>query len=501
MEPTGARGRSKGGRGSDAPATERSVVSPRGEQFEVLGRAGPVELRGAPAIRAEAREELLVIKDGELFLCARTDGDVLAGRASGEGLYAHDTRYLSEIRCEVGDVPPVALSHTVVGDRAIVDSTNAGLRRGAQPEVPQQSLAIGRELMCAAGRLYYRVRVHNFLPEPVGTTLSLVVAGDFADIFEVRGGPLREARGQVLAPKRIERGVVLAYVGEDEVFREAVVEFDPQPTEVELGAERVRAQWEVALEPGAAVTVLMTAEPSIAGRRRPRRRLERAVGELERASSEWESRCTRIASDNELFEGLTAKSRRDLRALVVPAPGGRIVSAGIPWYVAPFGRDALLTASEALLLTPTSRATRSESWRSSRRPRTTPGATPSRARSCTSCASASSRGRGCAAHAVLRHGRRDAAVPGVRGGLLRVDGRPADAARAATRARRRAALDRRVTATATATGSSSTSAARPAACATRGGRTPTTRSCTPTARSPRARSRSWRCRATSTGRS
>jgi len=293
-----------------------------------------------------------VIKDGELFLCARTDGDVLAGQASGGGLYAHDTRYLSEIRFEVGDAPPVALSYAAVDDHAIVDSTNAGLRRGASAAVAQQSLSISRELMIAAGRLYYRVRVLNFLREAVGTSISLALAGDFADIFEVRGGPRREARGHALAAKRIERGVVLAYVGEDEVFREVVIEFDPQPAEVKLSAERVRVRWEMALDPGVPVTVLMTAEPSIGGRRRPRRRLERAAAELEQASSEWESRCTRITSGNELFEGLTAKSRRDLRALVMPAPGGRIVSAGIPWYVAPFGRDALLTASEALLLNP-----------------------------------------------------------------------------------------------------------------------------------------------------
>jgi len=326
------------------------VLSPRGEQFEVLGRAGPVELRGAPAIRAEAREELLVIKDGELFLCARTDGDVAAGRASGEGFYAHDTRYLSEIRLQVGDVPPVALSYAAVDDRAIVDSTNAALRRRGLPEVPQQSLSISRELMIAAGRLYYRVRVLNFLRESVSTSFSLALAGDFADIFEVRGGPRREARGHALAPKQIERGVVLAYVGEDEVFREAVIELDPPPARVELDSGRVQAHWEAVLEPGVPVTVLMTAEPSVGGRRRPRRRSERAEAELERASFEWEARCTRISSDNELFEGLTAKSRRDLRALTMPVRGGRIVSAGIPWYVAPFGRDALVTAGEAMLL-------------------------------------------------------------------------------------------------------------------------------------------------------
>jgi len=328
------------------------VVSPRGEQFEVLGRAGPVERRGAPAIPAEAREELLVIKDRELFLCARPDGDVAAAKASGEGLYAHDTRYLSEIRLEVGNAPPVALSYAAVDDRAIVDSTNAVLQGAGLPVVPQQSLSISRELMIASGRLYYLVRMLSFLRDAVTTNVSLVLGADFADIFEVRGGPRRMARGHALAPKQLERGMVLAYVGEDEVFREAVVEFDPRPAEVEFGADCARASWEVTLHPGVPVTVLMTAEPSIGGSRRARRRIETAAAELARAGSEWTSGCTRITSDNVLFDGLTAMSERDLRALVMPAAGGRIVAAGIPWYVAPFGRDALVTATEALLLNP-----------------------------------------------------------------------------------------------------------------------------------------------------
>jgi glycogen debranching enzyme len=328
------------------------VLSPRGEHFEVLGRAGPVELRGAPKIPAEAREELLVIKEGELFLCARTDGDVAAPRVSSEGFYAHDTRYLSEIRFELGGAPPVALSYAAVDDHAIVDSTNAGLLRDGLAAVPQQSLSITRELMIASGRLYYQVRALNFLRESVTTSVSLALAADFADIFEVRGGPRREARGHALAPKQLERGLVLAYVGEDELFREAVLEFDPAPLTVELDGAHARAGWQVSLEPRVPLTILMTAEPSIGGRRRSRRRMETAASELAQAGSEWKARCTEIASDNELFGGLVATSKRDLRALVMPAPGGRIVAAGIPWYVAPFGRDALITANEALLLNP-----------------------------------------------------------------------------------------------------------------------------------------------------
>jgi glycogen debranching enzyme len=76
-----------------------------------------------------------------------------------------------------------------------------------------------------------------------------------------------------------------------------------------------------------------------------------AAAELERSGADWHTNCVRLESDNELFDGLIATAVRDLRALITPAPGGQIVAAGIPWYVAAFGRDALVTAGEAILLT------------------------------------------------------------------------------------------------------------------------------------------------------
>ena len=235
-----------------------------------------------------------MLKDGELFLCARVDGDVAPARVSGEGFYASDTRYLSEIRLKVGGARPVALSHTAFGDRAVLDATNATLGRGSDSRVPQLSLSITRELTIAAGRLYHLVRVRNFLRKPVTTVVSLALAADYADMFEVRGFPRRDARGHALAPKQTERGLTLAYVGEDEVFRETVVELDPIPDQLDLAADRALARWRVTLEPGVPVAILMSAEPSIGGRRRPRRRPATATGELREAEARWRSRCTTI---------------------------------------------------------------------------------------------------------------------------------------------------------------------------------------------------------------
>ena len=129
-----AGGRRPSSRADSAPASDSRPkaadgsrqVSPRGDEFEVVGRAGPVRLERAPYVPAEAREELLVLKDGDLFLCARPDGDIHPARVTGEGLYANDTRYLSELRVQLGGRPPVLLSYAAeTGSRAVVNATNA----------------------------------------------------------------------------------------------------------------------------------------------------------------------------------------------------------------------------------------------------------------------------------------------------------------------------------------------------------------------------------------
>jgi len=68
------------------------------------------DLEGGPDVPAEARQELLALKSGAVFVCARPNGDIRAAGASGEGLYAQDTRHLSELRVTVGGLPPVPLS-------------------------------------------------------------------------------------------------------------------------------------------------------------------------------------------------------------------------------------------------------------------------------------------------------------------------------------------------------------------------------------------------------
>ncbi|HEU4868051.1 MAG TPA: glycogen debranching N-terminal domain-containing protein [Actinomycetota bacterium] len=332
-----------------APSTTKS---PGGEEFDVLGRAGPLRLRSAPGVSAEARQDLLVIKEGALFLCSRPSGDILPGLVSGEGLYTEDTRFLSEFRLLLGGKSPVLLSSNAdLAYAMVIDSTNPSLTEGKVVKVPQQTLSIQR-FRLLADRLYERISLRNYSTSAVGSTLQLSLAADYADTFEVRGVLKRRKRGQALAPKVGRPGLRFGYVGEDEVFRETLVAFDPAPTELTVKGDVAVVSWDFKLAPAEKTSIEVTVEPSIGGSTRPAAGLEAAEKRVEAAYRDWHASGAAISSDNEHFNGFVESAIRDLKALETPIAGSALFAAGIPWYVAPFGRDSLLTSLEAMVWNP-----------------------------------------------------------------------------------------------------------------------------------------------------
>ncbi len=331
----------------DGPGSATEQYSSRSDRVQTFDAR---DLEGAPLVPAEAREELLALKSGATFVCTRPDGDIRAGRASGEGLYARDTRHLSELRLTVGGLPPVLLSSSMQsGHHAVINATNPALP-SAGGEVPQETLNVRRTVLIA-DCLYYRVRVRSFRPERVATTVEVLLGADFADVFEVRGTE-RRTSGRLLEPTRDGDRLRFGYESEDGERRETLVELSPAPTRVGIDRVRVRVAWDVELAPGEAVTLLATIDPCSGPRNGGPAGMEQAVVRLEQAHSDWETGCARITTDNELFDRLIDASIRDLHALMMPATRGALPAAGIPWYVAPFGRDSLLTSSEVLMINP-----------------------------------------------------------------------------------------------------------------------------------------------------
>jgi glycogen debranching enzyme len=74
---------------------------------------------------------------------------------------------------------------------------------------------------------------------------------------------------------------------------------------------------------------------------------------LQLAQDQRLSEFTRLSSDHEIYNLVLNRNVLDMETLITNMEGtGPYVVAGIPWYASPFGRDALITAYQSLMLGP-----------------------------------------------------------------------------------------------------------------------------------------------------
>jgi glycogen debranching enzyme len=306
---------------------------------------------GVPPLLAELASRVLAVKEGDTFLYCDMEGNLDDRKEYGLGLYHRDTRFLSLFKMKISGRDPVLLSSSA--ERAYmsyVDLTNPELFEDGEMVVPQQTLNV-RRVRAIKGRLFERVRVKNYNPYPVRLTISFVMAADFADIFEVRG-LAREAEGHHEPPSAEGRQARFAYKGQDGVIRETLIEFDPVPDRIEVVGDRVEVELVLLLAPHQTGLISTKFDPIVDGVRPIPMEFDAAVHQLRRSYEDWERDATQISTDNELFNQLLVRGLRDLRALYTKTEQGGILAAGIPWYVAVFGRDSLIASHQLLTLNP-----------------------------------------------------------------------------------------------------------------------------------------------------
>jgi glycogen debranching enzyme len=329
------------------------VTSPGGEEFVLASEsANRVLVKGVVAVLDQRTERLYSIKEGDMFLFADAEGNLDAEEAIGAGLYYRDTRFLSDYMLTFDGRSPLLLSTSA--DRPYsshIDLANQDLTDPDGTVTAVQGTINIRRTRVIKDRLYERIRVKNYNASPVSMWVELTFSSDFADIFEVRGLK-RSQRGKLALPKAGKRSAVLAYLGQDNVFRETRINFELGPDEVEVTGDKVAVRWHVQLEPSQTRVIALTVEPRIAASHAPLETFDAAVHMLRRSYEEWERGCTRVWTDNQLYNSLLTRALRDLRALRTPTEHGDMVAAGIPWFVAPFGRDALMTCHQTLMINP-----------------------------------------------------------------------------------------------------------------------------------------------------
>ncbi|WP_055074060.1 amylo-alpha-1,6-glucosidase [Pseudanabaena sp. 'Roaring Creek'] len=312
----------------------------------------------------------LTLKDNELFLITDTLGNIYdtgcraEGIESSMGLFCRDTRFLSRLELQIEGRSPVSFSSTARKgfDMTILCSNRhiGDLESGIKTE----TIGIHREIMIKGG-VFEEIQVTNYNTIPIGFTMSLSFDADFLDLFEVRGNK-REKRGDLLryispvaefeldSPIEIEREIVLAYLGLDNVLMESRIQFNSlQPDAI----EGYTAIWQLKLASHQSVTLGYRIH--LFTNNRPTSMVSVPINFAQAKNEElleetaWTDNITTIRTDNEALNLAIERAVQDIYLLRQTFEGHRFLSAGVPWFSTLFGRDSIIAASQTLVLDPT----------------------------------------------------------------------------------------------------------------------------------------------------
>jgi glycogen debranching enzyme len=292
----------------------------------------------------------VVLKENRIMMVSDEMGDIPADNGKGLGLYFSDTRFLSAFEFRINRLQPILLSASVdesyVATFQMVNPVlvlDEGKRR-----IPQQSISIRRSRFIYGG-LHERIGLQNCGSEAIDIECSLRISADFRDMFDVRGYK-RQSLG-TLRPVELEpQEMSFTYEGQDGLLRRTEVMVN-RPITDHHGDTLV---WHFHLASKETVSLVIDVIPLI-GEDEPTLSYlyDDALQALQRSYRRWNDNTTAIKTDNAFLDrGLLRRSQMDLRILLEEFDSGLFPMAGIPWFSAPFGRDALITSIQTLMLNP-----------------------------------------------------------------------------------------------------------------------------------------------------
>nr|WP_235355324.1 amylo-alpha-1,6-glucosidase [Aliterella atlantica] len=313
-----------------------------------------------PCVISERPQPTLTIKDDDIFLVTDTLGNIsgcLAEDATASmGLFCSDTRFLNRLELQIEGRSPVLLSSTAEkGFLLSVLCTNPNIEDRLKPD----TLGIRREL-ALAGALFEEIAISNYSTSTVSVEISLSFNADFVDLFEIRGSH-REKQGRLLRVKSEQNGklppnprnepLILAYQGLDNLIMQSHIEFQHcQPT----CFKGYTAVWQLDLKSRETQKLGYRLELLASDRSASAISAPSTLGQAKAAEfaeeQRWCDQITRIRSDKATFNRVIDRAEQDLYLLRQSFGKHKTVAAGVPWYSTLFGRDAIITASQTLML-------------------------------------------------------------------------------------------------------------------------------------------------------
>jgi glycogen debranching enzyme len=287
-------------------------------------------------------EDTLSVLDGSTFVVGDRRGDLRFGDGREHGFFSDDTRFISQWTLRVDDSPLdlLGLDQDLHFSAQFFLTPHVGTDDAAPCSVMRRR--------CVDRVWLEEITVVNHERATRTTHVELDIDSDFADLFEVKGGSV--------APRSVHwradgDSLVLEYAHDD--FRRSVTIASSRPAQI----TRHGITYTFALEPGAQWTVALRITPRSAqpGTQFPARTVSGKLADVRRAKASelehWLAATPVLETHDAPLARTYRASLTDLAALRLQPDLGEpatLPAAGLPWFMALFGRDSLITSFQAL---------------------------------------------------------------------------------------------------------------------------------------------------------
>ncbi len=291
----------------------------------------------------------ITINDGGSFLLTAADGSIDDLRA--QGFFVRDTRLISYYGISIDRKPLTLLTSSAISHRVARYEFTSPKLLTAQGIVPAKKLLVSlrRDIM---GGMHEDISVTNHHQERVEIQLMLAIRSDFVDISRVKAQELyTEGRMETTWADDLltntycngsfRRGLRIQSKGAS------------SPPRYSNG----RLVFDIALDPGETWHTCINYIALVDGEELVPKHTDAGIDATpagEQMASYLEV-ATHLRSSNREVEQSYDQALTDLAALRIPVNDGNTVwipAAGIPWFVAVFGRDPLITSLQTMSVAP-----------------------------------------------------------------------------------------------------------------------------------------------------
>jgi glycogen debranching enzyme len=288
--------------------------------------------------------DTISLLDGSTFVVSDRRGDIDARPDQPHGLFFRDTRFLSRWLLTLQGRPLEVLST----DDVEYFSAQFFLYPPTGTIYKNPELSVMRRRSVGDG-FHEDVLLLNHSSEPVEVGLQLEAAADFADLFEVKDSLLK--KGQLY--REVRDGTLVLGYRRDDFERYTVITASEAATVADDGFS-----FHVEVPPHGQWQTCIDVEPhaDVAARTKHRHgSVATPVPNMRQGIDEWLAQAPELETSWDKLGHIYWRSLVDLAALrFFPdvVPGASVPAAGLPWFMALFGRDSLIASYQALPFVP-----------------------------------------------------------------------------------------------------------------------------------------------------